>query len=100
MTREQIRRAAEVYIKEQTYESLEADDDTFAAFVAGANSRQAEIDELTADIERYKQDIAEGLKREDVARKVIDDKRAEMDNLNELLKHRPAAQVHDDNDGD
>ena len=77
MTREQIEQAAERYIKAQEYSSLEQDDIIFAAFIAGANSRQPEIDRLKTDIERYKQDIAEGLKREEIARKVIEEKRKE-----------------------
>ena len=43
----------------------------------------AEIDRLKADIERYRQDIAEGKKREEIARKVIEEKRKENKNLNQ-----------------
>jgi len=94
MTREQIEQAASEYCAEICKECGSRDscdrsklghclptEDEYDAFVAGANSRQPEIDEITADIERYKQDIAEGLKREEVARKVTADKRAEVDAL-------------------
>jgi len=93
MTQEQIEQANVAYGEEldrqyTRYEAMgvqptKADilAEAYHAFAAGANSRQAKIDKLAADTERYKQDIAEGLKREDVARKVIDGKRAEVDAL-------------------
>jgi uncharacterized small protein (DUF1192 family) len=87
----------------------------YDAFLAGAEFRQAEIDTLneeiqglkatldlevnlhqpklekqitalTVDIERYKADVIEGLERERVARKVIEDKRGEVEELKEALQ--------------
>lgn len=53
-------------------------------FIAGALHCQPEIDTLTArvaqleaDCEKYRKDIAEGAKREEIARKVIEEKRKE-----------------------
>jgi hypothetical protein len=90
MTKEQIEQAASAYIEtadiiESSGEGLAA----FDAFLAGAEFRQTEIDELTADIERYKADIADGLKREEIARKVIEDKREEAQANARLIAAAP-----------
>ena len=102
MTREQIEQAAGDYLDRENLE-INHEEDNYAAgvydgFIAGANSRQPEIDELSrrvahwhteytnaqrridllrVDCKRYKQDIADGLKREEIARKVIEEKRKE-----------------------
>jgi hypothetical protein len=124
MTREQIEQAAYIYSIDENncWTSAEGGeinvdiaDNVYDAFLAGAKSRQAEIDELTADldtmrqkfinaqcrldemqdilmpeltsdIERYKANVIEGLERERVARKVIEDKRGEVEELTELLR--------------
>jgi uncharacterized small protein (DUF1192 family) len=82
MTREQIEQAANDYaqITDATKDRREIEI-AFNAFLAGAEFRQVEIDTLTADIERYKADIADGFKREEIARKVIEDKREEVERM-------------------
>ena len=54
----------------------------YIGFMNGAGYRQPEIDalitritQLEADAEKYRKDIAEGHKREEIARRVIEEKR-------------------------
>ena len=42
----QVAKAAEEYIKKAEFNSLDEDDKLFEAYIAGAESRQKEIDEL------------------------------------------------------
>jgi hypothetical protein len=104
MTREQIEQMALEYsIRNDLWKIDDAYTETTIAdaFLAGAGFRQAEIDALsamidrsedhhyafTADIERYKADVIEGLERERVARKVIEDKRGEVEELADALAY-------------
>lgn len=54
-------------------------------FIAGVTFRQPEVDSLTADNQRPQKDVADGLKREEIARKVIEEKRKENETLTALL---------------
>lgn len=57
------------------------DEDISDAFVQGCLYRDREIEALGDEIERLQKDIAEGLKREEIARRVIEEKRDEIDRL-------------------
>ncbi len=79
MTQKEIEKAAAIYIS--TGDILDRST-AYYSFIAGANHRQIEVDTLTAriaqleaDCKKYQRDIAEGLKREEIARKVIEEKR-------------------------
>jgi hypothetical protein len=92
MNRDQIEQAAKEYCRETI--CIECGSNTncdrselgwclpteseYDAFLAGAEFRQAEIDSLTADCERYKTAVDEGLRREGVARNIIAAKRNEL----------------------
>lgn len=90
MTQEQIEQAANEYRYNEHhgtghYTDIQIEDIKYFAYLQGADSRQPEIDALAAENERLQKDIAEGLKREEITRKVIEGKRQEIDRLDREL---------------
>lgn len=108
MTQEQITVYAREYLNAEYPVKEDGDivtinavaDDIIDAFLAGAESRQPEIDALTADNERLQKDVAEGLEREEIARKIIEEKRQENYAFKHLLNrvvevwHTPVPERH------
>lgn len=88
MTQEQLEQAASEYRHNEHhgtghYTDIQIEYIKYFAFLAGAESRQPEIDRLAANNERLQKDVAEGLEREEIARKIIEEKRQE----NYAFKH-------------